>query len=360
MADINFSQVSKVFGTQYALKQVSLEVADGEFVALLGPSGCGKTTILRLLAGFEEPDHGQISMGGRVMAHHGKQIMVPPEDRNLGIVFQSYALWPHMNVARNVGYPLEVRGMNRADRDRKVREALDIVSLLPFADRNPSDLSGGQRQRVALARCLVMEPGAVLLDEPLANLDVHLREIMQQAFLDFHRRTGATMIYVTHDQAEAMAMADRIAVMDNGHIRQMASPEQLYREPADAMVAGFVGVGSVLASPHVEMSGDGACHTKIAGNRIAVRICPKVAANTLTEKLALCLRPEDIELDEDASLRGVIEDCVYLGGRFRLMVRLDREMSVPVYAARRGTIGQQVGLRIKDGWVFENQTSEAA
>lgn len=361
MADINLSRLTKCFGDYRALNQVSLDISDGEFVALLGPSGCGKTTLLRLLAGFEEPGEGQISIGGQVVADPANGVMVSPEDRNLGIVFQSYALWPHMSVARNVGYPLEVRGLNRADRDRRISDALDIVALGPYADRSPAELSGGQRQRVALARCLVMEPRAVLLDEPLANLDVHLRETMQQAFLDFHRRTGATMIYVTHDQAEAMAMADRIAVMDKGHIRQMAAPETLYREPADHMVAGFVGAGSVLPITGVEVENGGTCSVRLGETRIAARVCPKLAnSGHINGQAGLCLRPEDVWVEDEAPLRGKVEDCVYLGGRFRLSVRIDDDHTLPVYANRRARVGDPVGLKVADGWVFDRLAGEVA
>lgn len=362
MADINLSRITKCFGDYRAVNQVSLDIADGEFVALLGPSGCGKTTLLRLLAGFEEPDSGVISLGGDVVADPQNAVMVNPESRNLGIVFQSYALWPHMSVARNVGYPLEVRGLGRAERDHKIKAALDTVALGPYADRSPTELSGGQRQRVALARCLVMEPRAVLLDEPLANLDVHLRETMQQAFLDFHRRTGATMIYVTHDQAEAMAMADRIAVMDKGHIRQVAAPETLYREPADLMVAGFVGAGAVLPIGNVSIKDDRTCSVRLGDTDIAARICPNLVRNRAIAQAGLCLRPEDVWVDDAGALRGSVEDCVYLGGRFRLSVRIgqDRDHVLPVYASRRARIGENVGLKVSDGWVFDRMQGEAA
>ncbi|MCC9625628.1 ABC transporter ATP-binding protein [Thalassospira sp. MA62] len=365
MADINLSRITKCFGDYRAVNNVSLDIANGEFMALLGPSGCGKTTLLRLLAGFEEPDQGVIALGGDVVADPQNAVMVSPEHRNLGIVFQSYALWPHMSVARNVGYPLEVRGIAKHERAKRVAEALDIVALGPFAERSPAELSGGQRQRVALARCLVMEPRAVLLDEPLANLDVHLRETMQQAFLDFHRRTGATMIYVTHDQAEAMAMADRIAVMDKGHIRQVAAPETLYREPADLMVAGFVGAGAVLPVSNLDPSEDGTCLVRLGMAEIGARICPRFARETdrnaaLKRKAGLCLRPEDVRVVADAPLRGLVEDCVYLGGRFRLSVRIDGNRALAVYANRRARIGQQVGLDVSDGWVFDRSLDEVA
>jgi iron(III) transport system ATP-binding protein len=211
MARLTIDRVNKSFGTFQALADVSLEVADGEFMAILGASGCGKTTLLRQIAGFDKLDAGRILIGDTVVSavHHH----IPPERRRIGIVFQSYALWPHMSVAENVAYGLTVGGVKDPERARRVAAALTLVELEGFADRRPALLSGGQRQRVALARCLVTEPSLVLLDEPLANLDVNLRASMEDEFARFHARTATTMIYVTHDQAEAMALADHIAVM---------------------------------------------------------------------------------------------------------------------------------------------------
>ena len=224
-------------------------------MAILGASGCGKTTLLRQIAGFDKLDAGRIVIGDTVVsstAHH-----IPPERRRIGIVFQSYALWPHMTVAENVAYGLTVAGVKEPERARRVAAALTLVELDGFADRRPAALSGGQRQRVALARCLVTEPSLVLLDEPLANLDVHLRAAMEDEFARFHARTGTTMIYITHDQAEAMALADRIAVMDRGRLLQVATPSQLYREPADETVAGFIGEGMVVPVEVRSVDGDG-------------------------------------------------------------------------------------------------------
>ncbi len=244
MARLTIDRVDKSFGAFRALDDVSLEVADGEFMAILGPSGCGKTTLLRQIAGFDKLDAGRILIGETVVSAVHRH--VPPERRRIGIVFQSYALWPHMTVAENVAYGLTVAGIRDPERSRRVAAALTLVELDGFAERRPALLSGGQRQRVALARCLVTEPSLVLLDEPLANLDVNLRASMEDEFARFHARTGTTMIYITHDQAEAMALADRIAVMDKGRLLQVATPSQLYREPADETVAGFIGEGMVL------------------------------------------------------------------------------------------------------------------
>ncbi|MFD2845553.1 ABC transporter ATP-binding protein [Paracoccus cavernae] len=223
MTGLRLSNIGRSYGETKVLTGIDLEIAAGEFVAVLGPSGCGKTTLLRLVAGFDRPDEGTITLGDRLVA--GGKVMVPPERRGIGIVFQNYALWPHMSVAENVGYALKVARLPGAEREARVARALGTVNLTAFAARRPADLSGGQRQRVALARCLAAGSDLVLLDEPLANLDVHLRATMEDEFRRFHRESGATLVYVTHDQSEAMAMADRIAVMDRGRLLQCASPE---------------------------------------------------------------------------------------------------------------------------------------
>lgn len=237
--------MSKNFDTgRPAVDDLSLTVRKGGFLALLGPSGCGKTTVLRMIAGFEQPSDGAILLGDRVLADAAT--MLPPERRNMAMVFQSYALWPHMSVAENVGYPLKVRKTARDRMETKVREALSAVRLEAFADRRPADLSGGQRQRVALARCLVTEPDVVLLDEPLANLDRHLRQEMEETFREFHAQSGATMIYVTHDQSEAMALATDVAVMSEGKLLQVAPPLEIYARPEGRIVGGLVGQGAIL------------------------------------------------------------------------------------------------------------------
>lgn len=344
MAKLTLTAVSKSFGDVPAVSDVSMSVQDGEFVALLGPSGCGKSTLLRLLAGFEHPTTGQIVIGTKQVADARTGHAVAPEDRNIGFVFQSYALWPHMNVRRNVGYPLEVRGIPRAERARLVDEALLATSLVPYGERMPADLSGGQRQRVALARCLLSDPTAVLLDEPLANLDVALRANMQDVFSDFHQRTGATMVYVTHDQAEAMAMADRIAVMDAGRIVQMDTPEQLYAEPRSRFVAGFIGEGSVLPVTSTEPTEDGV-EVTLLGQRILVN--SRDTNPTLT-----CVRPENISLSETGAVRARVERCTYMGGQYRLRLRTESGADLVARSDSRHAPGEPVGLNLKTPWAF--------
>ncbi len=250
MAQLILNHLTKDFGgkgadrVRPAVSDVSLALRKQGFLALLGPSGCGKTTVLRMIAGFEQPTDGSIELGERRLSDATR--VLPPEKRNMAMVFQSYALWPHMTVAENVGYPLKVRGISGEAWRKRVGDALSLVKLTDFADRRPAVLSGGQRQRVALARCLVTEPDVVLLDEPLANLDQHLRKSMEETFRAFHERSGATMIYVTHDQAEAMALATDVAVMSEGKLLQVAPPAEIYARPEGRVVGGLIGRGAIV------------------------------------------------------------------------------------------------------------------
>lgn len=344
MAELSFSNLTKRFDGHAALDRIDAQIAPGEFVALLGPSGCGKTTLLRLTAGFEVPTEGEVRIGGSVVA--GPRQFVPPEDREVGIVFQSYALWPHKSVAGNVAYPLEVRRRPRAEITRRVTEALALTGLTDFANRMPAQLSGGQRQRVALARCLVFEPRAVLLDEPLANLDLALRASMQEAFTMFHRRTGATMLYVTHDQGEALALADRVAVMDAGRIRQFATPEVLYREPADSFVAGFVGEGAVVSAHVTGRAEKGAQWLEVLGQAVLARSGSDAPTH-------VSIRPEAISLSDTAPLRGRVIACTYLGGRYRLTLEVEGETLV-AFAPSRAKPGETLGLTLHDLWAFRD------
>ncbi|MFC3073459.1 ABC transporter ATP-binding protein [Shinella pollutisoli] len=354
MASISLESVSKAYARKRVLAEVSLDVAEGEFVAILGPSGCGKTTMLRLIAGFEQLDAGAIRFGREQVASPGRS--VPPEKRNVGIVFQNYALWPHMSVADNVGYALKVAGVSPGERRRRSVEALATVDMDMLADRSPADLSGGQRQRVALARCLAARPSVMLLDEPLANLDVHLRAAMEREFSAFHRRTGATMIYITHDQSEAMALADRIAVMDAGRIVQFARPRDLYREPGSEMVARFIGNGLVL--PVSDLRADarpGHVEVDVFGRRHAVRArrgqAPAAAAR-------LSVHPDDLVLasDEAGGFDAEVERITYRGSHIEVHFRPRRapDLSLSLHAPHDRAIepGARISVRVGDGWVL--------
>jgi iron(III) transport system ATP-binding protein len=350
---LTIDHVTKSFGAFRALDDVSLEVADGEFMAILGASGCGKTTLLRQIAGFDKLDTGRIFIGDSVASavrHH-----VPPERRRIGIVFQSYALWPHMSVAENVAYGLTVAGVKDPERARRVAAALTLVELDGFAERRPAALSGGQRQRVALARCLVTEPSLVLLDEPLANLDVNLRASMEDEFARFHARTSTTMIYVTHDQAEAMALADRIAVMDTGRLRQVATPSRLYREPADEVVAAFIGEGMVLPVEVRSVHGDGTCRVDLFGHTVRMRCSPLQMPDATARA---CVRARDLTIVAPPSpgVGACIDHAIYQGGHFRLETHptvapdLHLHLSVPEPSMLRP--GEEIRLDVADGWVI--------
>jgi iron(III) transport system ATP-binding protein len=353
MSALVLSHVSKRFATSTgtkvaAVSDISLDVADGELVALLGASGCGKSTLLRLVAGFETADAGTIRLGGRTVSGDGTH--VPPEERKVGIVFQSYALWPHMDVAHNVGYALEVAGVKGEAWRTRVDAALATVGLSGYDRRRTAELSGGQRQRVALARCLAMDPAIVLLDEPLANLDVHLRASMLDAFAEFHAATRATMLYVTHDQAEAMALADRIAVMSEGKIVQFADPRTLYREPATAGIGAFVGRGTIL---DVAVRGVEGTRARIAlyGAEFTVR----ARAGQATGPAKLCLRPEDMGAAE-RGFAARIRRAAYTGGFWDVEAVPLADPSAHLRLTLPDTFTPQpdavLTLGLSDGWIL--------
>jgi iron(III) transport system ATP-binding protein len=353
MAGLTIDQVSKRFGDYAALSNVSIDVADGEFLAVLGPSGCGKTTLLRMVAGFEKVTDGRIIIGGQTMS--GPDHSLPPEKRRVGIVFQNYALWPHMTVAENVGYSLRVAKVSRAERDRRIAEALSLVNLTGYADRRPANLSGGQRQRVALARCLVSAPSLVLFDEPLANLDVHLRASMEDEFADFHKRTGTTIVYITHDQAEAMALADRIAVMDGGRLAQLAPPRELYREPANEMVASFIAQGIILPADVMTPAEAGHCRVRVFGQEIVVRCRPDERPRADAK---LCCRSPEIEAvgpGEDG-IPVAIKRVVYQGGYARVELSPVERPDINLHIEQPDPVTLQAGseakVRIRSGWVI--------
>ncbi|MQA05744.1 MAG: ATP-binding cassette domain-containing protein [Streptosporangiales bacterium] len=259
MPELTVKDLSKEFGSQRALRDVSFTVQDGEFFTLLGPSGCGKSTTLMSIAGLEEPTTGAISAGDKVFVDTAKRTYLPPEERNLGMVFQSYALWPHMTVAANLDMPLRLRKLDKAERDRRIADVLEQVGLAGYANRYPHQMSGGQQQRVALARAIVYSPTVLLLDEPLSNLDAKLRERARTWLKELQQQVGITTVYVTHDQIEALTLSDRIAVMREGEMLQVGTPEEIYDKPSSPEVADFVGrcnffCGSVVSSENGQVA----------------------------------------------------------------------------------------------------------
>ena len=308
--------VRRDFAGVRALRDVSLEVAGGEFLTLLGPSGSGKTTLLNLVAGFDVPDSGRVLLDGRDVTD------LPPERRGFGMVFQGYALFPQLSVAENVAFPLRVRRIGRAEREARVRAALDLVRLGPLALRLPAQLSGGQQQRAALARALVFEPAVLLLDEPLAALDQELRGKLREELRDLHRRIGRTLLNVTHDQDEALSLSDRIAVLDRGRLVQVGTPAELYEHPATRFVAGFLGAANIMSGT-VKESGAGWVALHVGGLRMLVRGVARPG-----EAILLSLRPERIALlppmagSADNLAEGRLVSRSFLGGRHALAVEI--------------------------------------
>jgi putative spermidine/putrescine transport system ATP-binding protein len=308
-AAIELEETSRAFGAVVALDRVSLSIAPGEFFALLGPSGSGKTTCLRLIAGFDRPDRGRILLDGKDVTD------VPPYDRNVNTVFQDYALFPHMSVAENVAYGLRVRGVGAAERRRRALEMLALVQLDDFGDRRPNQLSGGQKQRVALARALINQPRVLLLDEPLGALDLKLREEMQAELKGLQQRLGITFVFVTHDQGEALSMADRVAVFSRGRIEQLDTPRALYARPRTAFVASFVGSANVVEGALAGQLGGG--HAPFAIRPELIEVLP--AAGEAPAGYVSC--------------GGTLEDILYHGASSRCHVRVDEHTVLAVARA---------------------------
>ncbi|TVQ38930.1 MAG: ABC transporter ATP-binding protein [Geminicoccaceae bacterium] len=351
-AYVRFSGVQKSYdGVTLVVKDLNLDIAPGEFLTMLGPSGSGKTTCLMMLAGFETATHGEIVLDGQPINN------VPPHKRNIGMVFQNYALFPHMTVEENLAFPLEVRGMDKADVSRRVRDALNMVQLRQFGARRPAQLSGGQQQRVALARALVFEPKLVLMDEPLGALDKQLREAMQYEIKHLHERLGVTVVYVTHDQSEALTMSNRIAVFNDGVVQQLATPEELYERPSNAFVAQFIGENNRIVGKVREENGQH-CDVELPSGEL-VRALKVNVAGVGTPTL-LSLRPERVTVAaEPGSLPNVFEarvqELIYHGDHIRTRVRVcghdDFIIKVP---NRTGHVHLAPGETTMVGWHVED------
>ena len=343
--------------TVAAVADVSLTVARGELFTLLGPSGCGKTTTLRCVAGLEEPDDGEIELAGRMLYSSRRRIRVPAHRRALGMVFQSYAIWPHLTVFGNVAFPLQIlpwrHRPSRAEIRERVMRILSTVRLDNVVDRKATLLSGGQQQRLALARALVTEPPILMLDEPLSNLDLRLREEMRLELRRLQSELGVTAVYVTHDQVEALSLSSRIAVMHAGRVDQVGTPQEIYNQPKTRFVATFIGSSNLFA---------GTVKERLAGNWVRVETsfgvleCPTGAGLTGTaagQRVSVFTRPEDLRLGEDGGpgtqFRAVVEDRIYLGDCFEYTVRAGAErLRARAAPGRALTVGAEVGVTVDD------------
>ena len=315
---IQLDNVRKVFGDFVAVEQADFTIGQGEFFAMLGPSGCGKTTTLKMIAGFEQPTSGRVLLDGEDVSR------VPPYKRNVNTVFQQYALFPHMTVADNVRFGPRSKKVAKTEYEDSVRQMLEVVRLAEFADRKPSQLSGGQQQRVALARALVNFPAALLLDEPLAALDLKLREAMQFELKRIQREVGITFVFVTHDQGEALTMSDRIAVMSEGRVEQIGTPQEIYNSPASLFVAGFIGSANLLPGTVVGNDGDDTIIELAAGPRLRART---TTDDKLGDAMSLMLRPERLVAGTEPgpdgrAIDGTVKDVVFQGATARIVVHL--------------------------------------
>jgi iron(III) transport system ATP-binding protein len=330
---IRARNIYKKFGQFTAVDHISFEVKAGEFLTLLGPSGCGKSTTLRLIAGLEELDGGEISANDKMLAWPEKKIFITPEKRGIGMVFQSYAVWPHMTVFENVSYPLKLRNFSRKDINNKVARALELVGLQGLESRPGTLLSGGQQQRVALARALVFEPMILLLDEPLSNLDAKLREQMRIELKALQKRIGVTTIYVTHDQEEALVLSDRIAVMNAGKIEQLAVPSEVYAKPLTKFVVNFIGKANYLPCTIAEVFGD-RCVVRVTGNAEATITCRIRKGMKIGDSVIATFRPQDIIFHQDKTRSGCnvltcrVETAAYYGDRMEYHVMIGTQTIV--------------------------------
>jgi putative spermidine/putrescine transport system ATP-binding protein len=352
-AFVRFKEVQKSYdGETLVVKNFNLDIEAGEFVTMLGPSGSGKTTCLMMLAGFEPATHGEIYLDGVPINN------VPPHKRGIGMVFQNYALFPHMTVSENLAFPLQVRKMSRSEVESRVQRALEMVRLPQFGDRRPAQLSGGQQQRVAVARALVFDPQLVLMDEPLGALDKNLREEMQYEIKHIHESLGVTVVYVTHDQSEALTMSNRIAVFDDGIVQQLAAPDVLYEKPENAFVAGFIGENNKLMGKVTAINGT-TCDVELEGGGGMVQAL-KVNVDGPGVRTTLSLRPERVTINpsdgaSENSCPARVEELIYLGDhiRTRLTVSGNSEFIVKIPNAH-GHVSLNEGDQVTVGWATED------
>jgi len=342
-----FDKIDKSYdGEVLVVKNLNLNISKGEFVTMLGPSGSGKTTTLMMLAGFETPTNGEIYLQDQPISK------IPPYEREIGMVFQNYALFPHMTVQENLSFPLEVRKMSKSEVQDKVKKALDMVELGDFGTRFPAQLSGGQQQRVALARALVFEPRLVLMDEPLGALDKNLREQMQYEIKHIHERIGITVVYVTHDQSEALTMSNRIAVFNDGVVQQLSTPDILYEKPENSFVAQFIGENNRMTGSIKEIEGD-YCKVDLDGGGSVQAL--KVNVNSVGEKTQLSVRPERVTINEKQNgtinqFKGSIKELIYLGDHIRARLEVCGNDEFIVKIPNEGNIELKQGTEIVVSW----------
>lgn len=343
---VSFEHVQKSYdGNSLVVRDLNLDISKGEFLTMLGPSGSGKTTTLMMLAGFETATSGEIRLDGKPINS------VPPHKRGIGMVFQNYALFPHMTVGENLSFPLEVRSIGKDERQSKIRRALDMVQMGDFVNRRPAQLSGGQQQRIALARALVFEPSLVLMDEPLGALDKQLREHMQFEIKYLHEQLGITVVYVTHDQGEALTMSDRVAVFNDGRIQQLAPPDELYERPQNSFVASFIGENNTLEGTVEQIDGESTL-VRLADGRVIEATAVNV--REVGQKTLVSIRPERIEVDATPAGENPIEaevlEFIYMGDVFRTRVRVAGSENFIVkhrnaHGRRRMRPGERIYLR---------------
>ena len=348
MEKIRIHNLAKRYGKVVAADAVTFVVGDNEFFSLLGPSGCGKSTVLRCVAGLEEPTEGDIYIGETCVNSTAKGINIPTELRPIGMVFQNYAVWPHMTVHDNVAYPLKLKRLAKQVIESKLKDALHTVGLEKLADRYPSQLSGGEQQRVALARALIKEPEVLLLDEPLSNLDAKLREQMRFELKDLQRRTGIPILYVTHDQTEALAMSDRLAVMNAGRIVQVGAPAEIYTRPADRFVADFIGLMNFVPARVVSRKGEEAVVEFLGSHRLNV-----IDGSGVSGECVVAIRPEDISLSQTGTIPCRVEVSSYSGHLIDYKVRADgAELRVQTSKTAIYKEGAELGLTIERAMLF--------
>ncbi|MDX5595171.1 sn-glycerol-3-phosphate ABC transporter ATP-binding protein UgpC [Pseudovibrio sp. SPO723] len=342
MAGVELLNLSKSFGSVEVLKSLNLTIQDGEFVALVGPSGCGKSTLLRIIAGLEEETAGEVYIGGEYVND------LSPKERNIAMVFQSYALYPHMSVEENMGFNLRISGISKSDIKARVQETAEILDLVHLLDRKPSQLSGGQRQRVAMGRALVRNPDVFLFDEPLSNLDAKLRVQMREEIKRLHQRVRTTKIYVTHDQIEAMTLADRVVILNQGIIQQVGTPRELYQNPANAFVAGFIGSPAMNFLP-ATLTSDGTS-SRIELEDGSILVADKRANQPSDGKILLGMRPEHLHLSaekDEHSLKGRVDLIEPTGAQNHLRVTLaGKSTTVVDNSLTEVELGEFVNLKI--------------